>query len=64
LQSYTAHGSGFSSTGGAKLQRERWGKKCSSIGRSKLQHAALVQTTFIHFYAFNKIKYSNKSSTK
>jgi hypothetical protein len=56
-------GAGFSSTGGANLQRERRGKKCSSIRRSKLQHIALAQTIFTHFYAFNKIKYSNKSST-
>jgi hypothetical protein len=32
LYIYTACGAGISSTGGAKLQRERPGRKCSSIG--------------------------------
>jgi hypothetical protein len=45
---------GFSSTGGAKLQRQ--GKKCSSTERCKLERVALAQTTFTQFYAFNKIK--------
>jgi hypothetical protein len=52
LDSYTARCALFSSTGGAKLQRECRRKKCSSTGRPK--------TTFTHYYAFNKIKYSNK----
>jgi hypothetical protein len=43
LQTYTARGAGFSSTGSAKLHRRHWGKKSSSTGRSKLQRAALVQ---------------------
>jgi hypothetical protein len=78
LQSYTAPYFG-AVNGAAKLYPARLrvflhrrrqiaaralGQKCSSTGRCKLQRAAPAQTTFIHFYAFNKIKYSNKSSTK
>jgi hypothetical protein len=56
LQTYNARGTGFFSTGGAKLQRERRVKKSSSTGRCILERAAPAQTTFTHLYTFNKIK--------
>jgi hypothetical protein len=43
MQSYTERCTLFSSTGGAKLQRKRRRKKCSSTGRSKLQSATPTQ---------------------
>jgi predicted extracellular nuclease len=56
LQTYAARGAGFSSTGSANLQRKRWGKKCSSTGRCKLERVAPAQTILTHLYAFNKNK--------
>jgi hypothetical protein len=60
LESYTAWCALFSSIGGGKLQRKRQGKNGSSSGRSKLQRAAPAQTTYTHYYAFNKIKQASK----
>jgi hypothetical protein len=50
----------FSSIGGGKLQRKRRGKNGFFSGRSKLQRAGPAQTTYAHYYAFNKIKQASK----